>query len=140
MTTTTTSAGAIARAAHRLEKTTTRLTRARARRALRSACNAILKAFPPLDREGRAPAPRTAPVCPLCRIPCKDWLALATHLRRKHCPEPTAARCPCCHEVFSNKQHRSTVARHLAALARAGRLQEHAIAGATAHAFKDGKQ
>ena len=108
----------------KLRKSNTKLTRRRARAAFRSACQAILKMYPPLSHSN----PTTKPVCPLCRIPCAGWLALARHLS-KHLNTGHAAHqgslicCPICLKPMNKRQ----LIGHLSSLARTKKLSGHIL-------------
>jgi uncharacterized C2H2 Zn-finger protein len=123
-------------ALQKLHRSNTPLTRRRARRAVRVAVNQLLKDYPLLDKEGREKASKVI-TCPICRIPVKTWNALSTHIAKKHfhdMPYDTLVlhSCPACGKSFDSNRARN---RHLAALARSGKLQEHVVQRAAEVAF-----
>ena len=115
-----------------LQQSKTALTRRRGRNAVRSALAALLKAYPPIGKDGLAKPAAKKPRCPLCGVPTASWTALAGHLRAKHCGNSDKLVCPGCKERFRRP---ASLSAHLSALQRLGKLQDHVVGAATQHAF-----
>lgn len=123
----------LTRALRRLEKSNTRLTRRRARNALRSAVNKLLREYPVIGKDGEEKRERKKPTCPICRIPMASWPTLANHLR-SHCGDHGPSTCCCCRTHFKSLR---ALAQHLASLHRRGELVSHAVKGSMDHAFEE---
>jgi hypothetical protein len=114
-----------------LEQSSSPLTRRRGRAALRKAVAALLKKYPPIDKNGKERRAAKKPTCPLCKAPMR-WNALAWHLCKHLGNGYDARKCPCCSHTF--KSHRGLI-KHLQSLRQNGELKTHVVMAATARAF-----
>jgi hypothetical protein len=130
-------------AVKRLMRSDTALKRRRARRAVRSAFNNLMKEYPLLGKDGSQPPPKLKLTCPICGVPIKQWRFLAAHMLNNHWMdkrEDVAQQhrpgivCLGCNRTFESVRG---LAVHLKALNAKSLLKQHCIHGAALAYFGD---
>lgn len=122
----------IDKAIARLERSTGRIARRNARKALKALLGDVWKkadiAYPPIRKDGTEiiRVKKRGVCCPVCDVPLKGWNELAKHGVKKHGLRAGFGKRKCwCGKIMPIEQ----LARHLAGVGR-DNLKAHAVIGA----------